>query len=447
MFRKRKIYLDYASMTPVDKKVVNLVHEVSKKATDNPNAIHSGGVFARSIVEDARKSVAKSINAQSDEIFFLGSGTESDALAILGVVRNLNKKDFLPHIVTTNIEHSAVLENCRLLEERSEAEVTYVNVEENGIVDPKKIREAIKGNTVLVSVMYANNEIGTIQPIREIAKEIRHYKKHNGNMHELFALYPQAGSDATHNSCIFPLLHTDAAQAMNYLDTDNVDRLGVDMMSFNSTKIYGPKGVAVLYKKRGIELSPLYAGGGQEGGLRSGTENVAAIAGMALALKNTNRIKDIEYSRLTKLRDYAIGEILRLSEKSGYKIILNGDIENRLPNNINITVEGISSELLVIELDAKGVAVSERSACSADSDDGSHVIRAIRNVDEKNLQNSLKISPALPASGLRHGSKFSNNFSDLDSVRITLGRETKKSDLDYLISTLENILNKYKSWK
>lgn len=398
MFRKRKIYLDYASMTPIDKSVSRLVSSVARKVELNPNAIHSGGVFARSIVEDARKSVAKSINAQSDEIFFVGSGTESDALAILGVVRNLNKKDFFPHIVTTNIEHSAVLENCRLLEGRGEAEVTYVNVEENGIVDPKKIRDVIKGNTVLVSVIYANNEIGSIQPIREIAKEIRHYKKHNGNTHE------------------FPLFHTDAAQAMNYLDTDNVDRLGVDMMSFNSTKIYGPKGVAVLYKKRGVELSPLYAGGGQEGGLRSGTENVPAIAGMARALKNTNRIKDLEYSRLTKLRDYTIGEILRLSEKSGYKIILNGDIENRLPNNINITVEGISSELLVIELDARGIAVSERSACSADSDQGSHVIRALRE---------------------------NNN----DSVRITLGRDTKKSDLDYFVASLEKIFNKYKSWK
>jgi cysteine desulfurase len=429
MFRKRKIYLDYASMTPVDKKVANLVQEVSKKATDNPNAIHSGGVFARSIIEDARKSVAKSINAESDEIFFVGSGTESDALAILGIVMNFNKKDFIPHIVTTNIEHSAVLENCRMLESKGLAQVTYVPVEENGIVDPKKIREAIKENTVLVSVMYANNEIGTIQPIREIAKEIRYYKKHNGNTQ------------------VFPLFHTDAAQAMNYLDTDNVDRLGVDMMSFNSTKIYGPKGVAVLYKKRGITLHPLYAGGGQEGGLRSGTENVAAIAGIAQALKNTNKIKYVEYSRLTKLRDYTLGEILRLSEKSGYKIILNGDIENRLPNNINITVEGISSELLVIELDAKGIAVSERSACSADSDEGSHVIKALRNIDEKNLQNSLKISPALPASGLRHGSKFSKNFYDLDSIRITLGRDTKKSDLDYLVAILEKILNKYKSWK
>lgn len=401
MFRKKTIYLDYASMTPIDKRVAKLVSGHARKVALNPNAIHSGGVFARNIVEGARKSIARSINALPDEIFFTGSGTESDALAILGLLATRNfllEPNQKPHIVTTNIEHSAVLENCKILEERGEAEVTYVNVEENGIVDPRKIREAIKENTVLVSVMYANNEIGTIQPLREIAKEIRHYKKHNGNTHE------------------FPLLHTDAAQAMNYLDTDNVDRLGVDMMSFNSTKIYGPKGVGVLYKKRGINLTPLYAGGGQEGGLRSGTENVPAIAGMALALEIAKEIKNKEIVRLTSLRDYTIGKLLNLGEKSGYKIIINGDIENRLPNNINITIEGISSELLVIELDAKGVAVSERSACSADSDEGSHVIRALRE---------------------------NNN----DSVRITLGRDTKKSDLDYLVSTLEKILNKYKSWK
>lgn len=398
MFGKKKIYLDYASMTPIDKKVAKVVSEYARIVELNPSAIHSGGVFARNIVEESRKSIARSINAQSDEIFFVGSGTESDALAILGVIRNLNKKDFLPHIVTTNIEHSAVLENCRLLESRGEAEATYVNVEEDGIVDPRKIREAIKENTVLVSVMYANNEIGTIQPIREIAKEIRHYKKHNSGIYE------------------FPLFHTDAAQAMNYLDTENVDRLGVDMMSFNSTKIYGPKGVGVLYKKRGINLSPLYAGGGQEGGLRSGTENVPAIAGIAEALRITNKIKEKEISRLVYLRDYIISKLLNLGEKVGYKIFLNGDIENRLPNNINITVEGISSELLVIELDSKGIEVSERSACSADSDEGSHVINALRE---------------------------NNN----DSVRITLGRDTKKSDLDYLVSSLEKILNKYKKWK
>ncbi|MEY2671765.1 MAG: hypothetical protein RL687_182 [Candidatus Parcubacteria bacterium] len=395
MFQKRKIYLDYASMTPIDKKVAKLVSSIASRTELNPNAIHSGGVSARFTVEDARKSIAKSINALKDEIFFVGSGTESDALAILGLIKNSSQ---LPHIVTTNIEHSAVLENCKILESRGGAEVTYVNVEENGIVDPKKIREAIRENTVLVSVIYANNEIGTIQPIREIAKEIRHYKKHNGNKNE------------------FPFFHTDAAQAMNYLDTENVDRLGVDMMSFNSTKIYGPKGVAVLYKKRGIELSPLYSGGGQEGGLRSGTENVPAIAGIALALEIANKIKNKEVDRLTSLRDYAISKLLNLTERSGYKIILNGDSDNRLPNNINITVEGVSSELLVVELDAKGIEVSERSACSADSDTGSHVIRALRSDSN-------------------------------DSIRITLGRETKKSDLDYLITSLEKILIKYKQWK
>lgn len=418
MFKKNKIYLDYASMTPTSKEVSSLVSKINKNIFANANAIHAEGISAHRILEDARKSVAKSINALPDEIIFTGSGTESDALAILGLLATRNfllEPNQKPHIVTTNIEHSAVLENCKMLEEYGEAEVTYVPIEENGIVDPKKIREAIKKNTVLVSVMYANNEIGTIQPIREIAKEIRHYKKHNGNTHELFAFYPQADSDMAQNSHIFPLFHTDAAQAMNYLDTENVDKLGVDMMSFNSTKIYGPKGVGVLYKKRKVKLSPIYRGGGQEYGLRSGTENVGSIAGVAFALEIANKVKEKESARLSYLRDHAISKLLDLNEKTGYKIILNGDIENRLPNNINISIEGISSELLVIELDAKGIEVSERSACSADSDEGSYVIRALRE---------------------------NNN----DSIRITLGRETKKSDLDYLVSALEKILSKYKSW-
>lgn len=433
---KKQLYLDYASSAPVDKQIEKVMSKITRDFFANPSAIHNEGVRAKKIIEDARAEIAEAISAHPNEIIFTGSGTESDAIAILGVIKNYElrnknekakttqQKAFLPHIITTNIEHPAVLENCKMLEEAGVAEVTYVKVEANGIVNPKDIREALKENTVLVSVMYANNEIGTIQPIREIAKEIRHFRKNrkqNISGHADFSAEKSAQSFASPGSrapeiFCFPVFHTDAAQAMNYLDTENMDRLGVDLMSFNSSKIYGPKGVGVLYKKRGVNLTPIYSGGGQEFNLRSGTENVAGIAGVACALTIANKIKEKESARLCKLRDYAINKLLKLSKTSGYEIILNGDSEIRLPNNINISITGISSELLVIELDAIGIAVSERSACSADSDEGSHVIRA-----------------------LREGST--------DSIRITLGRDIKKPDLDYLVSSLEKILNKYKNWK
>ena len=274
IFTQKYIYLDHASATPIDADVfraMNSAESTTKGA--NPNAIHSLGVVARRLVEQAREFVAQSLSSHTDEIIFTGSGTESVALAIRGVVKNYTGTH-LPHIVTTSVEHSAVLENCRLLEKEGKANVTYLAIDERGIVNPRDVRDVLRPETVLVSVMYANNEIGTVQPIEEIAKEIRHFKK-------------------THTSS-YPLFHTDACQAMNYLFTENIEKLGVDLLSFNGSKIYGPKGVGVLFKKRSVTLAPLYAGGGQEFGLRSGTENVSAIVGIGHALLKAKRIKEKE---------------------------------------------------------------------------------------------------------------------------------------------------------
>ena len=402
IFTQKYIYLDHASATPIDADVfraMNSAESTTKGA--NPNAIHSLGVVARRLVEQAREFVAQSLSSHTDEIIFTGSGTESVALAIRGVVKNYTGTH-LPHIVTTSIEHSAVLENCRLLEKEGKANVTYLAIDERGIVNPRDVRDVLRPETVLVSVMYANNEIGTVQPIEEIAKEIRHFKK-------------------THTSS-YPLFHTDACQAMNYLFTENIEKLGVDLLSFNGSKIYGPKGVGVLFKKRSVTLAPLYAGGGQEFGLRSGTENVSAIVGIGHALLKAKRIKEKESARLVLLREYGIKKLRALSQESGYEIMVNGDEKNRLPNNINISITGISSELLVIELDAKGVLVSERSACASDNDTGSHVIAMLRHSS--------------------NDTKHSN-----DSIRISMGRGTKKSDIDACIKALASILEKYKKWK
>jgi len=290
-----------------------------------------------------------------------------------------------------------------MLLERDEVEITYIKVNEEGIINPKDVQEAIKENTILVSIMYANNEIGTIEPLQEIAKEIRHYKKIS-------------------RQNIFPIFHTDATQAINYLDISNVEKLGVDMMSFNGSKIYGPKGIGVLYKKRSIELASLYRGGDQEFGLRSGTEDVASIAGIALALLITNKIKQKESERLIKLRDYAIDKLLNIKVGS-YKIILNGSKEIRLPNNINISIPGISSELLVIELDAKGIEVSSKSACKSGEEGGSYVLEALKILGEKRIN------------------------EEIGSLRVTLGRQTTKAQMDRFVSVLIKILEKYNKWK
>ncbi len=372
--KPRKIYMDYASS--------------ALSAEPNASAIHEIGITEKRKLENARQAVAEVLGAHADEIIFTSGATESNNLAILGLVSNFNK----PHIVTTNIEHASVLEVCRHLEKTGQAEVTFVEVEANGVVDPKKIKKALQPNTVLVSVMYANNEIGTIQPIREIAKEIRHFNKINSKK---------------------VLFHTDATQAMNYLPV-GVEQLGVDLLSFNSAKIYGPKGAGALYVKRNTPLQSIMFGGDQEKGLRPGTENVAGAIALAQALVAVEKIKDKEVKRLKILRDYFIKKILKINPA----FVVNGDLEYRLPNNINITIPNIPSDLLVIELSAKGVMASAKSACKSGDGKASHVIQAI-NSQSKDTDGSLRFS---------------------------LGRQTSKKDIDTALKALKEILKKLDKW-
>ncbi len=377
----KKIYLDYASSALPD--------------SANPGAFHELGVQEKNKLEEARGIVAKILHAHEDEIIFTSGATESNNLAILGFSKG--------HIVTTNIEHASVLETCK-----HKGDVTLVEVEKNGIVDPKKIKKALRPDTVLVSVMYANNEIGTIQPIREIAKEIRHYNKK----------YPYPTSPYSRGrrkeGVIF---HTDATQAVNYLPI-NVEKLGVDLMSFNSAKIYGPKGVGVLFKRKNVPLAPLMRGGNQEFGFRPGTENVALALGLARALQMTEKIKEKEVKRLTELRNYFLSELEHSHILKNVGMILNGDREHRLPNNVNITIPNIPSDLLVIELSAKGVMASAKSACKSGDGKASHVLQAInKKIKEED-----------------------------GSIRFSLGRQTTKSDIDYTVKSLSQILTKLKKW-
>lgn len=384
--KPKKIYMDYAA-----------------SALPNPSSIHELGLLAKKKLEQARKDVAGVLGSRADEIIFTSGGTEGNNLAIQGIVFATKEKNFLPHIITTNIEHPSVLETCRLLAERNLAEISVVSIEPNGIVDPKKIKKEIKPNTVLVSVMYANNEIGTIQPIKEIAKNIRHYKK--AKSYKLKAIS-------------YPFFHTDAVQAVNYLEL-SVERLGVDLLTLSGSKIEGAGRTGVLYKRKSVPLLNIFGGGDQEGGLRPGTENLAEILKFSSAFLKGQKIKDKEGERLKKLRNYFIKKL------SNFDFILNGDTLNRLPNNINITFPKIPSDLLVIELSARGIMTSSKSACKSSSSKGSYVIKALHSARQDLAE---KYDP------------------EIGGLRFSLGSDTKKKDIDYTIKSLSKILTKLKKW-
>ena len=396
---KKRIYLDYASGAPVLPAVLSNTKKFQENFFGNPSSLHYEGVTAKKILEETRASVARHFDAHASEIIFTSGGTESNAIALCGIFeyakklpKFLNKK---PHIITSAIEHPSILRTCEILEKRG-ATITYLPVDSFGVVSPKSVYEAILPETILISIAYANNEVGTIQSIKEIAKEIRRYKKVNSKQQ-------------TVNS--YPLFHTDACQAVQYLDI-GVERLGIDLITFNGTKIGGPRGTGALYIRRGTPISPIYSGGEQEYGMRSGTENIPGIIGLGMALDHVRFVCEKENNRLTLIRDYCISQI----SKKFPDVRVNGSLYQRLSNNINISFKKFSSELLVLELDAKGISVSAGSACASSKDTGSHVLKAL------------------------HGKI---NESKWGSIRISLGRETKKEDINTLLKTLVNIFEKY----
>lgn len=383
---KKRVYLDHAATTPQDKRVLEVMRKIGTEVYGNPSSIHKEGVLAKKILEEARKSIADLLHAHSDEIIFTGGGTESNNLAIFGTVIVPEKA----HVIVSNIEHPSVLDCVSELERRG-AEVTYVAVDDGGVVSSKSVKDALRKDTILVSVMYANNEIGTIQPIAEIAKAVRQHNKTGGKT----------------------LFHTDACQATNYLDM-NVLGLGVDLMTWNASKIYGPKGIGALFMKRGINLAPHVFGGGQERGFRSGTENVPAIGGFAEAMRITEKMKEKESVRLSKLRDFFIHEVLTKIPDT----LLNGSASERLPNNANISFPGEDAEEIVIGFDAQGIAVSTGSACANISKDG-------------------KVSDVILALD-------GDRIRAMGSVRFTLGRGTTKEDIMQTVKELSKMFQKLK---
>ncbi|MCX6789426.1 MAG: cysteine desulfurase family protein [Candidatus Gribaldobacteria bacterium] len=377
----KQVYLDYAATTPQSIEVAKAMKPYSGKFYGNASSLHQFGQRAHEAVEMSRQNIAKFFNCFAAEVFFTGSATEADNLAILGVIKNSKY-----HVVTSIIEHPAVLEPIKHLEKLGEIEATYLSVDKNGLITPEQVEKAIRPNTVLISIMYANNEIGVIQPIAEIGKTIK----------------------AVNQKIIF---HTDAVQAANYLDCD-VQKLGVDLLTLSGHKIYGPKGVGALYVKKGVAIEPIMFGGHQEQGLRPGTENVAAIAGLGEAIEQIKNEKR-KMKNLEKLRDRLADGILKNIPKTS----LNGSRDHRLPNNANISFAGVEGESILMALDQKGIAVSTGSACASGSLEPSHVLMAL---------------------GLSHQQAHG-------SIRFSLGKYTTQEEINYTLKVLPDIIKRLRA--
>jgi cysteine desulfurase len=376
------IYMDHSATTPVDSQVVEAMLPYFSEKFGNSSSLHSFGQDAAEALSMARQKIAESIGAKEHEIIFTSGGTESDNLAILGTIAAIADKKC--HIITSTIEHPAVINTCMHLENIGH-EVTYVSVDNDGIIDLVELESAIKENTSLISVMHANNEIGTIQPIAKIAE----IAKSRG-------IY----------------FHTDAVQSLGKIPV-NVNDLGIDLLSISSHKIHGPKGVGVLYVRDGTKISPITFGGGHEHGLRSGTENIPGIVGLSIALDLATTRYDEDSRHMLKLRDSLIEKVFASIDD----VHLNGHAVKRLPNNVNLSFRSVEGESLLMMLDLKGIAVSTGSACSS---------------------SSLKASRVLSSIGLSsdyiHG-----------SLRISLGRDNTIEEIDYLASSLREIVSKLRA--
>jgi len=375
----KSIYLDHAATTPMHPRVLEAMLPYLQEQYGNPSSVYSLAREAKNAVEDARKRVAQFIGASPQEIIFTSGGTESDNMALWGVAQANRGRG--KHIITTSIEHHAVLDTAAALEKEGFS-VTYLPVDGYGQVQVADLKAAIRDDTILISIMYANNEVGTIQPIKEL------------------------GQVARDHNIIF---HTDAVQAAGYLPLD-VDRDGVDLLSLSAHKLYGPKGVGVLYIRRGVKVANLLKGGGQERGRRPGTENVAGIVGLGEAIRLCQGKMEERVERLRHLRDLLIAGVLAKIDH----VRLNGHPEKRLPGNAHFIFEFIEGESLLISLDLEGIAGSSGSACTSGSLEPSHVLLAM----------------GLPHE-LAHG-----------SLRLTLGEENTEEDIERVLQVLPPIVQR-----
>ncbi|MDA8236178.1 MAG: cysteine desulfurase NifS [Clostridia bacterium] len=374
-----RIYMDHSATTPVDADIAQAMVKFMTEDFGNPSSIHSFGRDVKKAVEEAREKVAKAIGADAREIIFTSGGTESDNAAIIGVATANCKKG--SHIITSTIEHHAVLDTCHHLEKNG-FKVTYLPVDEYGMVKAEDVAKAITDDTILITIMHANNEVGTIQPIAEI-----------GRLAKEKGIY----------------FHVDAVQTIGKIPV-NVDELGVDLLSVSSHKIYGPKGVGCLYIRKGTRWTPITFGGAQERKRRAGTENTASIVGLGMAMEKAVANLEQEVTKLTKLRDKLINGITANIDH----IQLNGHPTFRLPNNVNFSFHFIEGESLLLSLDMKGIAASSGSACTSGSLDPSHVLLAMGISHE-----------------VAHG-----------SLRLTLGKMNTEEEVNYVLEVLPEIVER-----
>lgn len=375
----RQVYLDYSATTPVKKEVLDAMLPYFSEFYGNPSSLYAIAGEPKEALAKARKQVADLIGAGEKEITFTSCGTEADNWAVMGAADALKNKG--NHIITTKIEHHAMLHSCEFLEKHG-YEVTYLDVDSEGLVDPAALEAAITDKTILISIMFVNNEVGTVEPIKELAAIA---KKHN------------------------ILFHTDAVQALGNMEID-IKELGVDMMSMSAHKIYGPKGIGALYIRKGVRISNYMHGGAQENKKRAGTENTAGIVGFGKAAELARIHLQEHIQHTSSLRDYLIQQVQEQIDH----VYVNGSREHRHPGNANLTFEFIEGEAMLLYLDMNGIAVSTGSACSSASLTPSHVLSAM----------------GVPVERI-HG-----------TLRLTVGDMTTKEDIDYVVSTLKNVVNK-----
>ncbi len=376
------VYFDNSATTKVDDEVLKAMIPYMQEEYGNASSIYKLGRESKKAIEDAREKIAKAINAEPGEIYFTAGGSESDNTAIRGIASKYKNKG--NRIITSKIEHPAVLETCKSLEKEG-FEVIYLDVDSDGIVDLEQLKNSINDKTILITIMFANNEIGTIEPIEEIGKIARE------------------------NNIVF---HTDAVQAMGSIDID-VQKMNIDSLSMSAHKFYGPKGIGALYVRKGVAFEKFITGGHQEKNKRAGTENVPAIVGMGKAIEIAKRDLEEHNKKIKELRDYYLSEV----QKRIPYIKINGSLTNRLPGNANVSFRYIEGEGLLLNLDLKGICASSGSACTSGSLDPSHVLLAI----------------GLPHE-IAHG-----------SLRISIGKYNTKEEVDYLLDNLEEIVQRLRN--
>ncbi len=396
MSNKKTVYLDFASLTPIDKEVDKETLKYNSINYGNPSAIYASAVLASKEIKKARQEIARALFAHEDEIIFTSGGTEANNLAILGLIKRLIKTGIAPtklNALFSEIEHSSVLECARELSALG-VRVNYIDVKEDGLLDVEDLRKKINPWTFLISVMLVNNEIGTIQPTKDVAREVRHARKSNK--------LSKLSGDLN-----FPIFHTDACQAPLYLKIDT-RALGADLISADGIKMNGPRGIGILWKRRKINISPIILGGGQEVGLRSGTENLGAIAGLAKAFKLAEIRRKKDNNKMRDLQDYFVSKLKIILPN----IVINGSLKERIASNINFSIPGIDNEFLVLQLDNEGICCSTKSSCLKGEKD-SYVIKALGQSQER-----MKTS-----------------------LRFSLGRTSSKTEIDFVIRKLSELIN------